>query len=237
MILDSLSSPSQPRIEKLLSIGNEFLSSVAQPVSSYASGSHVLLTPLVPGSHLRIRSLQLLLHCSWDQEDDSTIVLWDVSCLRNLEWWLVHSCLELGISLAQVSPDIDFWSDTSDLGWGVHLAEKVASGLWSPEELSLSINARELLAVERGLLQFCHLLAGSTVCGQFQNCGVSAQARRDSFSRRQLDCATDPPLGVVSPDCSCSPVHHGEEQCLSRFTVLAGLFSGRRLITGRNLRE
>ena len=118
----------------------------------------------------------------------------------------MYSRLELGISLAQVSPDLDFWSDTSDLGWGAHLADKVASGLWSPEELNLFINARKLLAVERGLLQFSHLLARSIVCGQFHDSGVSAQARRDSFSCPQLDCTTDPPLGVVSPDCSCSYV-------------------------------
>ena len=41
--------------------------------------------------------------------------------------------------------------------------DEVASGPWSPEEAELSINARELLAVERGLFQFCHLISGSTV--------------------------------------------------------------------------
>ena len=41
--------------------------------------------------------------------------------------------------------------------------EEVASSLWSPEEVDLSINARELLAVERGLLSFQALLVSSTV--------------------------------------------------------------------------
>ena len=54
MQLDSLAfraSPSQPRVEKLLSIAEEFLSSVAQPASSWQVLLGVLcsLIPLVPG--------------------------------------------------------------------------------------------------------------------------------------------------------------------------------------------
>ena len=67
------------------------------------------------------------------------------------------------MSLALVAPDLAFWSDASDVGWGAHLVEEVASGLWSPEEVDLSINTRELLAVERGLLSFQALLVSSTV--------------------------------------------------------------------------
>ena len=88
VILDSFSSrasPSHTRVEKLLSIGEEFLSSVTQPVSSWRVLLGVLssLAPLTPGGHLCMRSLQLLLHRSWDQVDDSTLVQWDVSCRRD----------------------------------------------------------------------------------------------------------------------------------------------------------
>ena len=62
--------------------------------------------------------------------------------------------LQEGGSLSQVSPNLDFWSDASDVGWGAHLGQEVASGKWSPEEASMSVIARELLAVERGLLHF-----------------------------------------------------------------------------------
>ena len=68
-----------------------------------------------------------------------------------------------GVSLSQLSPDLDFWSDASDVGWGAHLGLEVVSGLWSQEETSLSINARELLAVERGLLHFRSSVSHSTV--------------------------------------------------------------------------
>ena len=48
------------------------------------------------------------------------------------------------------------------MGWGAHLGLEVASGQWSPEEASMSINARELLAVEKGL-HFRSQVSGSTV--------------------------------------------------------------------------
>ena len=33
--------------------------------------------------------------------------------------------------LAQVNPHLDFWSDASGMGWGAHLLDTTASGLWS----------------------------------------------------------------------------------------------------------
>ena len=48
------------------------------------------------------------------------------------------------MSLEQVSPQLDFWSHASDVGWGAHLGEEVTSDLWAPEEVELSINVREL---------------------------------------------------------------------------------------------
>ena len=73
----------------------------------------------------------------------------------NLVWKRAYPCPRC--------PPLDFWSDASDLGWGAHLGDCVSSCLWSPQERDLSINARELLAVERGLLHFAPQLVNSTV--------------------------------------------------------------------------
>ena len=67
------------------------------------------------------------------------------------------------MSLEQVSPQLDLWSDASDVGWGAHLGEEVASGLWAPEELDVSINVRELLAIEKALLWFAPQICGASV--------------------------------------------------------------------------
>ena len=68
-----------------------------------------------------------------------------------------------GVSLEQVSPQLNLWSDASDVGWGAHLGEEVTSDLWAPEEVELSINVRKLLAIERALLWFAPQLFDSSV--------------------------------------------------------------------------
>ena len=65
-----------------------------------------------------MRSLQLCLHQSWDRVDQSTWIPWSPDCLQDLRWWLQLPRLSQGVSLRQVSPDLDFWSDASDVGWG-----------------------------------------------------------------------------------------------------------------------
>ena len=88
---------------------------------------------------------------------------WSPDFLRDLRWWLDLPRLSLAVSLAQVSPDLDFWSDASDVGWGAHLGSLTASDLWDLDQGSLSINARELLAIREGLLHFQSSLAGKNV--------------------------------------------------------------------------
>ena len=87
------------------------------------------------------------------------------------------------MSLTLVAPDLSFWSDTFDVGWDAHLVEEVASSLWSPEEVDLSINARELFAVERGLLSFQALLVDSTVSIFVDNATAVAYLRKQGGTR------------------------------------------------------
>ena len=173
-------SPSQERISKLLSTAAEFRSSASPPASLWLSLLGVLssLAHLVPGGRLRMRSLQICLHRSWDRRDLSAPVSASKECLRDLQWWLHLPCLSLGVSLCQGSPDLDLWSDTSDVGWGAHLDRQIASGLWDSHQAALSINARELLAIKLGLLQFQLSLRGRTVAVFCDNTTAVAYLRK-----------------------------------------------------------
>ena len=163
-------SPSQQRVEKLLSIREEFLSSRLQPASSWQVLLGVLssLSHLIPGGRFSMRSLQLTLHRCWDRANDSTLIVWDNRYLQDLSWWL---------DLDQVSPDLDFWSDASDLGWGAHLGREVVSSRWSPEDTSLSISAQELLAVEQShsFSPSGHRLHGLHLCRQLHGGGLPSE--------------------------------------------------------------
>ena len=153
------------RIEKLFSIAEEFLSSKVQSARFWRVllGHLVSLTHLVPGGHLRMRSLQLALRRSWNFRDNSVLIPWDSPSREDLLWWCAEGRLEEGVSLNVSSPDLMFWSDASDQGWGAMVGDQFASGLWLEGEASLSVNHRELLAVQRGLLSFQDLLCGCVV--------------------------------------------------------------------------
>ena len=166
----------------------EFQSSALPPASLWLSLLGVLssLAHLVPGGRLRMRSLQLCLHRSWDRLDLEAPVSVSTECLRDLQWWLHLPRLSLGVSVCQVSPDLHFWSDASDVGWGAHLDCQVASGLWDSHQAALSINTRELLAVYLGLHQFQSSLRGRTVAVFCDNTTAVAYLRKEGGTRSPL---------------------------------------------------
>ena len=141
---------------------------------------------LVPGRRLWMRSLQFTLQRSWDQVLQTVLVSWTPEIRRDLEWWLDHERLELGVALDQVSPRLDLWSDASDMGWGAHLGEEVTSSLWSPEELDFSINVRELLAIERALHCFAPQVRNSSVAIFADNSTAIAYLRNQGGTQSLL---------------------------------------------------
>ena len=85
-----------------------------------------------------------------------------------------------------MSPDLHFWSNASEVGWGAHLDCQVASGLWDPQQTALSINARELLAVQLGLFQFRSALRGRTVAVFCVNTTALTYLRKEGGTRSPL---------------------------------------------------
>ena len=72
------------------------------------------------------------------------------------------------------------------MGWGAHLDRQVASGLWDLHQAALSINARELLAVQLGLHQFQSSLQGRTVAVFCDNTTAVAYLRKEGGMRSPL---------------------------------------------------
>ena len=125
-----------------------------------------------------MRALQLALSRGWDFRDEDILVPWDPPSRGNLRWWCTEGRLEEGISLALRSPYQMFWSDDSNLGWGATVTDQFASRVWLEGEISLSINHRELLAVERGLRALCACLEGRVVAVFSDNTTAVAYLRR-----------------------------------------------------------
>ena len=157
--------PTPVRVSNLLRLIEEFLSTPSPPASLWRRllGHLSSLTLLVSGGMLRMRLLQLCLKDQWDFLDDQFQVSWSPLCREDLLWWARVAQLREGVSLSLPAPDVSFFSDASDVGWGALVGEHHASGLWSPHQKSLSINMRELLAVQYGLQALEHLLVGLSV--------------------------------------------------------------------------
>ena len=118
-------SPTPLRIEKFFSIAEEFMSSKVQSARFWRVllGHLASFTQLFPGGRLRMRSLQLALRRGWDFRDHSVLIPWDSPPREDLLWWCTEGRLEEGVSLNVSSPDLMFWSNASDQGWGATVGD------------------------------------------------------------------------------------------------------------------
>ena len=121
------------------------------------------MSALAPGARLRMRSLQLRLNVEDPRLSDLDCVLWDDSCLSDLQWWSDVAHLQAGHPLDVPPSALFLFTDASDSGWGASLAGNHLSGSWFPLCSSLSINHRELLAVIFAVRGFLPLLEGQLV--------------------------------------------------------------------------
>ena len=178
--LPFIARPTPARVSNLLCLIEEFLSTLSPPAFLWHRllGHLSSLTLLVPGGMLRMRSLQLCLKDQWDFLDDHFQVSWSPLCREDLLWWARVAQQREGVSLSLPVPDVSFFSDASDVGWGALVGKHHASGLWSPLQAALSINLRELLAVQYGLLALEHLLVGLSVALFCDNTTTVAYLRR-----------------------------------------------------------
>ena len=178
--LPFIARPTPARVGNLLRLIEEFLSTPSPQALLWRRllGHLSSLTLLVPGGMLRMRLLQICLKNQWDFLDDQFQVSWSPPCREDLLWWVRVAQRREGVSLSLPIPDVSFFSDASDVGWGALVGEHHVSGLWSPLQTGLSINMRELLAVQYGLLALEHHLVGLSVALFCDNATTVAYLRR-----------------------------------------------------------
>ena len=125
-----------------------------------------------------MRLLQLCLKNQWDILDDQFQVSWSPLRREDRLWWARVAQLREGVSVSLPVPDVSFFSDASDVGWGALIGKHRALGLWSPHQRTLSINLKGLLAVQYGLKALEHLLVDLSVALFCDNTTTVAYLRR-----------------------------------------------------------
>ena len=212
--------PTQARVQKVLCLVDEFSPSHEQPLSLWRSLLGVMssLSTLIPGSRLRMRSLQHRLLVCRPLESPTASVSWDDSCRRDLQWWSDPSHLVVGVDLSLPHPELMLFTDASDAGWGASLGSDHLSGLWSCEVSLYSINHRELLAVFLAIRGFLHLLRGRSVSLFTDNTSALSYLRKEGGTRSStLNSVAQAILRL----CEASDVRLLPQFVLGRLNVLA----------------
>ena len=183
-----ITKPTATWVGNLLKIIEEFLSSPDPPAALWRRllGHLSSLTLLVKGGMLRMRSLQIRLRSRWDFRDGLLHIPWDPLCQEDLLWWSWATQQREGVDLSLPVPDLSFYSDASDVGWGAIVGENQVSGVWSPSQRELSINLREMMVVQKCLLEFSSLLRGKTIALFCDNVTTVAYLRRSGGTRSQV---------------------------------------------------
>ena len=180
--------PTHKQIQKFSLLLQMFLSDRLHPVSVWRSllGMMLSMSAIVPGSRLRMRSLQLRLNAAGYLLLNGHLISWDDGCLRDLRWWSDEFHLLVGLSLSDSLPDLCLFSDASDQGWGAALGDLHLSGLWSHLCSRFSINQRELLAILFAIRGFLPQLRGQTVAVYSDNSTALAYLRKQGGTHSWL---------------------------------------------------
>ena len=186
------------------------------------------LSAIVPGSRLRMQSLQLHLNSAGCLLQNSDIVSWDASCREDLQWWSVESHLLVGLPLGLSHPRLSLFTDTSDTGWGASLDEDRLSGSWSRSCSQFSINHRELLAAIYGVQGFLPLLRGQSVSLFADNTTALTSLESGRHSVVSVELGGSGHLASLrgSQGSFGSPVHSQLLQCSGGFPQLPFAGSG-----------
>ena len=107
----------------------------------------------------------------------------------HLDWWLDENNVLKGQPLHPLQHAVQLFTDASNEGWGAHLGDFTARGVWSPFESRLHINFLEMKAVLLALRQLEHLCKSQIVLVATDNTTVVSYINKQGGMRSGSLCA------------------------------------------------
>ena len=148
-------------------------------------GSMESLAALVPLGRLFKRPLQRGLSQRWSPTRgswDDRIQLGDWFLLAT-DRWLDVAWLSSGVPLVPATPQLQLFTDASSVGWGAHVEDLSAAGVWSAEQTLLHVNWLEMEAVRLALRAFQSFLHQKAVLLCTDNTTVACYLNKQGGAR------------------------------------------------------
>ena len=145
---------------------------------------------MVPEGRLHMRPFQFHLkeHWRYPQSLDN-LLPWTEAIAAHLDWWQNPSNVMKGADLHPKDHSIQLFTDASNEGWGAHLDQNSAKGLWTDREKRLHINVLELKAVSLAPRDFKDQCQNQTVLVATDNSTVVAYINKQGGSHSAEMCA------------------------------------------------
>ena len=158
-----------------------------------------------------MQSLQIRLRSRWNFRDELLRIPWDPLCQEDLLWWSSAIQTREGVNFSLTVPDLNFYSDASDVGWGNtkcqefgHRAKgnspSTSGGDDGSAERPLRVQLSPQRQDDRSLLRQCHDSRLPQAIGRLEVSGPVPQSERDS------------PVSRIHGDHATSPVNPGVSQ-------------------------
>ena len=192
-----LARPSHKRLTNWLSVAEGFTAQQSPPAVQWLQvlGHLVSLEKLVPYGRIRIHPIQWQLRLQWSQskEKSSKLIPLDLQSRLAILWWTNRDNLRRGIPIGTIDVEYYLYTDSSTQGWGAHLQDLTASGIWSQDQSQLHINVLELQAIWLGLRAFSQRVENARVALMSDNTSAVAYLRNQGGTKSLAmnDLATD----------------------------------------------
>ena len=139
---------------------------------------------------LHMRPIQWHLKRHWHvPESLEKIIPIPLSLHPHLDWWLEENNVLKGQPLHALQHALQIFTDASNKGWGAHLGESTARGVWSEPESRLHINFLELKSVLLALKSFEQHCKGQIVLIATDNTTVVSYINKEDGMRSGSLCA------------------------------------------------
>ena len=144
----------------------------------------------VVAGRLHMRPIQWHLKRHWHvPESLEKIIPLPQALHTHLRWWLSPKNVLKGQPLHPLQHALQLFTDASNEGWGAHLGDFTARGLWSIQESAFHINLLELKAVLLALKQFERLCWNQTILVCSDNTTVVSYINKEGGMKSGSLCA------------------------------------------------